>query len=156
MVSAAELTSPRSPRVVAARRLGRRGFRGKERRFLAEGPQAVREAVAHRTPEGPTLLELFATAEAAERHSGLLERARAAGCAVHRASDEVVAGLSQTVTPQGLVGVCRFLDRPLADILAGRPEVDLAALPTAPDVGEAAAQVDAVLADHRRLTEGTA
>ena len=26
----------------------------------------------------------------------------------------------------------------------------------APDVGEAGAQVDAVLADHRRLTEGTA
>ena len=50
----------------------------------------------------------------------------------------------------------RETGRPLADILAGRPEVDLAALPAAPDVGEAAAQVYAVLADHRRLTEGTA
>ena len=51
----------------------------------------------------------------------------------------------------------RETGRPLADVLAGRPEVDVAALAAAaPDVGEAGAQVDAVLADHRRLTEGTA
>jgi 3-carboxy-cis,cis-muconate cycloisomerase len=49
----------------------------------------------------------------------------------------------------------RETGRPLADVLAGRPEIDLAALATTPDVGEAAAQVDAVLADHARLTEGT-
>ena len=40
------LTSLRSPRVIAARKLARRNQRGKDRRFLAEGPQAVREAVA--------------------------------------------------------------------------------------------------------------
>ena len=52
----------------------------------------------------------------------------------------------------------RETGRPLADVLAGRPGIDVAALTaaTAPDVGEAGAQVDAVLADHRRLTEGTA
>jgi 3-carboxy-cis,cis-muconate cycloisomerase len=51
----------------------------------------------------------------------------------------------------------RETGRPLADVLAGRPEVDLDALlrAAAPDVGEAGAQVDAVLAEHRRLTEGT-
>jgi 3-carboxy-cis,cis-muconate cycloisomerase len=52
----------------------------------------------------------------------------------------------------------RETGRPLADVLAGRPEVDVVALleARAPDVGEAAAQVDAVLAEHRRLTEGIA
>ncbi|MGW0901725.1 TrmH family RNA methyltransferase, partial [Streptomyces goshikiensis] len=55
----AELISPRSPRVAAARRLARRNFRTKERRFIAEGPQAVREAVEHRGAEGAsTLIEL--------------------------------------------------------------------------------------------------
>jgi 3-carboxy-cis,cis-muconate cycloisomerase len=51
----------------------------------------------------------------------------------------------------------RETGRPLAEVLAGRPEVDLPALlrAAAPDVGEAGAQVDAVLAEHRRLTEGT-
>jgi adenylosuccinate lyase len=48
----------------------------------------------------------------------------------------------------------RETGRPLSELLAGRPEVDVAAL--APDLGEAGAQVDAALAEHRRLTEGTA
>ena len=39
---------PSSPsrRVTAARRLAKRGFRESDRAFLAEGPQAVREALA--------------------------------------------------------------------------------------------------------------
>ena len=47
--------------------------------------------------------------------------------------------------------------RPLAEVLAGRPEVDVAALLAAagPDVGAAGAQIDAVLTEHRRLTEGS-
>jgi 3-carboxy-cis,cis-muconate cycloisomerase len=45
--------------------------------------------------------------------------------------------------------------RSLADVVAGRDDVDLAALLSGgPDVGEAGAQVDAVLAEHTRLTEG--
>lgn len=76
-----ELISPRSPRVAAARRLARRNFRGKERRFIAEGPQAVREAAEHRGSDGePTLLELFATVEAAERYADIIAAAHAAGC----------------------------------------------------------------------------
>jgi TrmH family RNA methyltransferase len=119
----AELTSPRSPRAVAARRLARRAARSRERRFRAEGPQAVREAVTHRGDEGATLVELLATPEAAERYPELLAAARAAGARTAIAADDVLAQVSQTVTPQGLVGVCRFLDRPLGEILAARPRL---------------------------------
>ncbi|MEU9295862.1 RNA methyltransferase substrate-binding domain-containing protein, partial [Streptomyces sp. NPDC048266] len=102
-----ELISPRSPRVVAARRLAKRNFRGKDRLFIAEGPQAVREAVEHRGSTGePTLVELFTTVEAAERYAPIIEAALAAGARVHHASDAVLAEVSQTVTPQGIVGVC--------------------------------------------------
>jgi 3-carboxy-cis,cis-muconate cycloisomerase len=46
--------------------------------------------------------------------------------------------------------------RPLREVLAGRTDVDVSTLLAgAPDTGEAGAQVDAVLADHARLTEGT-
>ncbi|MFJ9541471.1 TrmH family RNA methyltransferase [Streptomyces sp. NPDC101225] len=114
-----ELISPRSPRVSAARRLARRNFRSKERLFLAEGPQAVREAAGHRD----TLVELFTTVEAAERHADIVGEARAAGARVHLASEQVVADISTTVTPQGLVGICRFLDAPFARILAARPRL---------------------------------
>ena len=117
-----ELISPRSPRVAAARRLARRNFRGKERRFIAEGPQAVREAAGHRGSDGePTLLELFATVEAAERYTDIVDAAHAAGARVHLADGDTLAEMSQTVTPQGLIGVCRFLDSPFESILAAKP-----------------------------------
>ncbi|MFF6806553.1 TrmH family RNA methyltransferase [Streptomyces sp. NPDC012616] len=118
-----ELISPRSPRVSAARRLARRNFRGKERLFLAEGPQAVREAAAHRDGGEPTLVELFATVEAAERYADIIAEARAAGARVHLAAEQVIEDVSTTVTPQGLVGVCRFVDTPFEDVLAARPKL---------------------------------
>ena len=112
-----EVTSTRSPRVNAARRLVKKAFRYRDGRFLAEGPQACREAAA--LPG--VLLELFVTAEAAARHPDLVEAARAAGAEVILASGEVVASLSGTVTPQGMVGVCARLESGLDDLLAMRP-----------------------------------
>ncbi|WP_432092594.1 TrmH family RNA methyltransferase [Streptomyces sp. bgisy100] len=153
----AEPISPRSPRVAAARRLSRRNFRVKERRFLAEGPQAVREAALHRGDGEPTLTELFATAEAAERHTGIVEAARAAGARIHTAPDDVVAELSQTVTPQGLVGVCRFLDLPFDEILRARPRL-VAVLANVRDPGNAGTVLrcaDAAGADAVVLTDAS-
>ncbi|MEX3106940.1 TrmH family RNA methyltransferase [Streptomyces sp. ST1020] len=112
-----DLISPRSPRVSAARRLAKRNFRSKERLFLAEGPQAVREAAKG------TLVELFATVEAAERYADVVGEARDAGARVHLADEQVIADISTTVTPQGLVGICRFLDTPFEEILAARPKL---------------------------------
>ncbi|MET9109058.1 TrmH family RNA methyltransferase [Streptomyces zhihengii] len=153
-----ELISPRSPRVTAARRLAKRNFRGKDRLFIAEGPQAVREAVAHRGPTGePTLVELFTTVEAAERYYGIVRAALDAGARVHHASDAVLAEVSQTVTPQGLVGVCRFLDSPFEDILAAGPRL-VAVLANVRDPGNAGTVLrcaDAAGADAVVLTDAS-
>ena len=153
-----ELISPRSPRVTAARRLAKRAFRGKERLFIAEGPQAVREAVAHRGPGGePTLVELFTTVEAAERYADIVDAADDAGARVHHASDAVLAEISQTVTPQGLVGVCRFLDSPFEEILAAGPKL-VAVLAHVRDPGNAGTVLrcaDAAGADAVVLTDAS-
>jgi 3-carboxy-cis,cis-muconate cycloisomerase len=52
----------------------------------------------------------------------------------------------------------RDTGRPLADVVAERGDVDVAGLlaSAGADTGEAGAQTDAVLAEHDRLTEGTA
>jgi RNA methyltransferase, TrmH family len=154
----AELTSLRAGRVMAARRLGKRSFRGKERRFLAEGPQAVREAIEHPGgPAGRTLIELYATPEAADRHADLVARARAAGTPVLTATPEVVAEMSDTVTPQGLVGICRFLDTPFDDVLAARPRL-VAVLAHVRDPGNAGTVLrcaDAAGADAVVLTDAS-
>ncbi|MET7681707.1 RNA methyltransferase [Streptomyces sp. NPDC005423] len=150
---APDLISPRSPRVSAARRLARRNFRGKERLFLAEGPQAVREAAGH----GETLVELFATVEAAERYADIVGEARDAGARVYLADEQVVADISTTVTPQGLVGICRFLDTPFEEILRGRPRL-VAVLANVRDPGNAGTVLrcaDAAGADAVVLTDAS-
>ncbi|MFI0981708.1 TrmH family RNA methyltransferase [Streptomyces sp. NPDC021093] len=153
-----ELISPRSPRVTAAKRLAKRSFRGKERRFIAEGPQAVREAVDHRGPDGqPTLIELFATVETAERYADIVDAAHAAGARVHLAGDDVLAEISQTITPQGIVGVCHFLDSPFEDILAAKPKL-VAVLAHVRDPGNAGTVLrcaDAAGADAVVLTDAS-
>jgi TrmH family RNA methyltransferase len=156
--AAPEPISPRSPRVTAARRLAKRNFRSKERLFLAEGPQAVREAAGHRAADGRgTLVELFATPEAAERHADILAAARAAGARLHLACDDVIAAISTTVTPQGLVGICRFVDTPFDAILAARPRL-VAVLAHVRDPGNAGTVLrcaDAAGADAVVLTDAS-
>jgi RNA methyltransferase, TrmH family len=109
----------RSPRVKAARQLAKKAFRERSRSFLAEGPQAVREALA----QPGVLTELFVTAPGRDRHAELVARAAEAGVPVHEISGDVMAGIAQTITPQGLLGICRFVDVPLAPLLSAAPRL---------------------------------
>ncbi|HYN95894.1 MAG TPA: RNA methyltransferase substrate-binding domain-containing protein, partial [Pilimelia sp.] len=122
----------RTPRVVAARRLHRRRDREAARRFLAEGPQAVREALG--TPG--TVHELFATAAATTRYADLTGAAGAQGVPVSVVTDDGLAALAETVAPQGLVAVCAHLDISLAAALAGPPAL-VAVLADVRDPGNA-------------------
>ncbi len=65
--------------------------------------------------------ELFATATGLDRHADLVRRAAEAGVLVSTVTDDALAGLSDTVTPQGLVAVCDHLDTPLRYALSGPP-----------------------------------
>jgi TrmH family RNA methyltransferase len=106
--------STRSPRVVSARKLQRRRARDQAGLFLAEGPQAVREAAGH-------VVELFGTAAALDAHHDVV---LAAGDApVWTVTDAALDALAETVHPQGVVAVCRALDVPLAEALARRPRL---------------------------------
>jgi RNA methyltransferase, TrmH family len=124
--------SRRSATVKAARQLGKRAFRERARLFLAEGPQAVREALAR--PDVVT--EVFVTDQGRARHRELADRAAAAGLAVHEVGSDVMAELAQTITPQGIVAVCRFVDVPLAALLARTPRL-VAVLVSVRDPGNA-------------------
>ncbi|TDB78966.1 RNA methyltransferase [Micromonospora sp. KC721] len=111
--------TPRTPRVAAARRLHRRRDRDATGRFLAEGPQAVREALAR----AGTTVELFGTPAALDRYADLAALAARQDVPVSEVTDEALAALAETVAPQGLVAVCRHLDVPLADALARGPRL---------------------------------
>jgi len=130
----------RSPRVRAARALAKRALRERSRQFLAEGPQAVREALRYRSERGAGthggLTELFVTGSALSRHSDLVDAAAAAGVPVHEISGELMAELAQTVTPQGLLAVCPFIDVPLDTLISAGPRL-LVVLANVRDPGNA-------------------
>jgi RNA methyltransferase, TrmH family len=73
---------------------------------------------------GARINELFVTVPARSRHHDLVAAMADAGIPVHVVSGEVMADLAQTVTPQGLLAVCGFVDVPLT----GLPKPSLAAL----------------------------
>jgi TrmH family RNA methyltransferase len=113
------------PGLARARRLTKRAFRERERFFLAEGPQAIAEAFQY----GARITDLFVTVPARARHDDLVAAIAEAGIGVHTVSGEVMSELAQTVTPQGLLAVCGFVDVPLAAVApAGEPAPPLVAL----------------------------
>ena len=103
--------SERSATVTEAVKLHRRAERAAAGRFLAEGPNLV-EAAARRG----VVERVFATETAAQRHHGLLD-----GLAVVPVTDRAMKALSETVTPPGLVAVCRQPQPALDEVLAGGP-----------------------------------
>jgi RNA methyltransferase, TrmH family len=141
----AELTSIRSPRVKAARQLSKRALRLRAKSFLAEGPQAVGEALAC---DG-VVSQLYVTAAAHARFAALADQATRRGVPVQAVSGDVMAELAQTITPQGVLAVCRFVDVPLARlaVAASRLVVILANVRDPGNAGTVLRTADAAGAD---------
>jgi TrmH family RNA methyltransferase len=106
------MLTERSARVVAAVKLHRHVGRRRAQRFLVEGPNLVGAALRR-----GLVAEIFVTEPAAQHHGALLATT---DVPVHLATERAVKALSDTVTPAGLVAVCRLrspdLDRVLADL----------------------------------------
>jgi TrmH family RNA methyltransferase len=95
-------------RVKEARKLSRRSVRTERRLFLADGPKAVEGALS----VAGCVVEVFATPLAVEQHADLL-----AAAPVTLVDDRALASLSDSVSPAGVVAVCRHLDAPLDHVL---------------------------------------
>lgn len=113
--SALELPEPSQSMLRAARALQRRRGRKEAGKFLVEGRQAVREALGM---PGAVEAVFFRWSEALD-NIDLVEAAQAAGVAYYGVSEQNLATITDTVTPQGVVAVARDIDVPLADALAG-------------------------------------
>jgi len=134
---------------------------------VAEGPQCVREALtahlAARDAGTPAVVaELYADDDVLARHPDLAEAVRRARLPVRQASPEVLAALTDTVTPQGIVAVCSLVDVTLETAVAaateaGRPGL-VAVLAQVRDPGNAGTVIraaDAAGADAVVLTESS-
>jgi TrmH family RNA methyltransferase len=149
------IDNPRSPRVRAVAKLARRDARVETGLFLLEGPQAVAEALAYR-PE--LVVDLFATPTALERYSHIAKGASEGNIEVEFVSEHVLDAMADTVTPQGIVAVCRQFPTSVKDILSAEPTL-IAILEEVRDPGNAgtiiraadAAGADAVIFTGRSV-----
>lgn len=149
------IDNPRSPRVRAVAKLAKRDARSQTGLFLLEGPQAVSEALRFR----PELIEeLYGTPTALERYADIGQRASAAGIDVEFVSEPVLDAMADTVTPQGIIAVCRQFPTSMKDIFASGPRL-IAILEEVRDPGNAgtiiraadAAGADAVILSGRSV-----
>jgi TrmH family RNA methyltransferase len=108
-----DLLTSRSARVRAARQLALPKHRRTTGLFLAEGPQAVREALV-----AGAAVEVFVEQGQADRRRGELDLANAAEVPIHLVEDAAFAGLVTARTPQGIVATCRWSPARLPDLLA--------------------------------------
>ncbi|MCU1534512.1 MAG: methyltransferase, partial [Glaciihabitans sp.] len=127
------IDNPRSPRVRSVAKLAKRDARVQTGFFLLEGPQAVAEALAFR-PE--LLVELFATPTALDRYSNLAQDAEDAEIDIEFVTEHVLESMADTVTPQGVIAVCRQFPTSVKDIFSDEPRL-IAILEEVRDPGNA-------------------
>lgn len=107
----------RSGRVKHARRLATKSFRAETAEFLAEGPQAVREAL-----HAGLVREIFITPEADERY-GEFRGFEDSSVVWNVVADDVIAHIADSVSPQGVVARCTQARVGLAQVLAHDPKL---------------------------------
>lgn len=142
--SAQDALTERSARIVAAHKLLRRSRRLQTGEFLADGAQAVREAIASERDVPGMVRELFVTADAAARQVSIVRAALQSGIRVTKVTDRAAAKLSDAATPQGMTALCALpagaeaetAAPDLARLLAGGPRL-VAVLVAAADPGNA-------------------
>ncbi|WP_019970217.1 RNA methyltransferase [Mycobacterium sp. 141] len=97
----------------AAAKLHRHTGRRRAARFLAEGPNLVEAALRR-----GLVSEVFVTEPALDRFGAML-----ADAPVQLVTERAAKTLSDTVTPVGLVAVCRLPEASLDDVLAASPRL---------------------------------
>lgn len=154
MTVSREVTSVKSDRVSAVRALHARQGRRKTGRFVVEGPQAVRSALA----AGVAIRDLFMDDDAGAAFPDIAMGARERGLEVCRATPEVLAAMGETRQPQGVLAVCDQLPSGDLDAVmaAPGPVIVLDAVTDPGNVGTVIRTADAVGAAGVLLTSGSA
>lgn len=99
------IDNPRSARIRAATKLHKKSARSKTGLFLIEGPQALSEALTH-IPE--LIHQVFVSEIAVKRLDTLMKTLdREHSIEVFTVTNQVMQHMSDTVTPQGVIAICR-------------------------------------------------
>jgi len=103
------------------KKLSRRRFRDREGKFILEGVRAVEEGL--KAAEVIEIIMVSPRVIASARGQRLIGDAEKAGIMTVEVADNVMADLSDTETPQGVLAVARRRDEVLAEILDSSPSL---------------------------------
>ncbi|MFY9677353.1 TrmH family RNA methyltransferase, partial [Glutamicibacter protophormiae] len=151
------MSNPRADRVKAVARLANRKGREATGQFLAEGPQAVREALlAHRNNDN-LIQDIYAVPGFLESHPEFNELLVDIKLTPRLVTGEVLLAMADTQTPQGILGVVAMSQPQLSEVLEAKPKL-IAVLCRVQDPGNAGTilrAADAAGADAVVLTKGS-
>lgn len=145
-----ELTNPRAERVRSVRALAGRSARRRSGRFLVEGPQSVREALA---TSAAGVHEVYLTPEAARRYPEIAAAATSRGCPARLCTAEVLAAMSPDA--QGVLVVAEVLHAGWDDLSAPALVVVLAHVRDPGNAGTVLRAADAFGADAVVVTDSS-
>ncbi|WP_166985050.1 TrmH family RNA methyltransferase [Canibacter zhoujuaniae] len=110
------IENPKSAQIKKAAALQQKKQRLLTGRFIVEGPHAVEEALRFQ-PAGVRVI--YTTHAGRSRFENLDRDADAAGVRIEMVSEQVLAALSDTVTPQGVVAVVDIQNPSVAETVTG-------------------------------------
>ena len=118
----APITSLQSPHVERVQALlGSRGkkIRNLEHIFIADGMQSVRSALNPRVAYAPRIVRLYLTDSGLERLLAEFSQAELAEHEVIMVTEQVMAAMAETESPQGILALCKYLPTDLSKYAEG-------------------------------------
>ena len=120
-----KITSLHSPHIGRVKAL--LGARGKKNRelenvFIAEGIQAVREALAPKMPEGLKVKQLFLTETGVKKLSAEIDLKSLDNVEIFEVTDQVMKEMADSESPQGILALCSSKSLKLPDLWRSQPK----------------------------------
>ena len=120
-----KITSLHSPHIGRVKAL--LGARGKKNRelenvFIAEGIQAVREALAPKMPDGLKVKQLFLTETGVKKLSAEIDLKSLDNVEIFEVTDQVMKEMADSESPQGILALCSSKSLKLPDLWRLQPK----------------------------------
>ena len=122
MENITSLNSPHIERVKAL--VGPRGKKNREleNSFVAEGVQAVSEALLPKMGEGLAVKRVYLTENGLAKLSEKIDQATLSKSEVILVSDQVMSAMADAESPQGILAICSTKSLKLKDLWASKPK----------------------------------
>ncbi|MFT4186566.1 MAG: RNA methyltransferase [Micrococcaceae bacterium] len=119
------ISNPHSERVKNLTKLSRRSVRYKQKKFLVEGPQSVREALKYHRQYGGLVRNIYLSVKAKSNNRDIYTLLKELKLPIFTVTEEILAKISPDNAHQGWVAECNMdnFTKRLANLVANKPKL---------------------------------